>query len=132
VVSTDGSMQDVSVQVAPTQLITVEGPAQQVLVQAMKMKGPMQEPLWELPWEMLVQEERGAVFILDVPTRVETAAADASLGTNDIYADGRNPDQAMQSRVMLQPLCPRGGAWTWWCAALVLACVGAQPWAMQY
>jgi hypothetical protein len=108
VVSIDGSMQDVSVQVAPTQLITVEGPAQQVLVQAMKMKGPMQEPLWELPWEMLVQEERGAVFILDVPTRVETAAADASLGANDIYADGRNPDQAMQSRVMLQPLCPPG------------------------
>jgi hypothetical protein len=40
---------------------------------------------------MLVQEERGVIFILDVPTRVETTVADASLGANGICADGVEP-----------------------------------------
>jgi hypothetical protein len=35
--------------------------------------------------------------------------------------------------VLLQPPCLRGAlAWTWWCASLVLACLGAQPRATWY
>jgi hypothetical protein len=85
-----------------------------------------------MSWEVLVWEESGAVLTQDVSVLMETVAADGSLGTDGVCVDGAEPRLGDAIGRDDSAPVPLGGAWTWWCVGLVLACLRAQHRVTQY
>jgi hypothetical protein len=101
-------------------VMLTEGSTQKELVQVAPTQAMM---LWESLWEVLAQEESGAIPIQEVPAWAETVV---TRRRRHPYRQGWSPSQALELKAMLQPLRP-GGGWTWWCVGLVLACLGHRP-----
>jgi hypothetical protein len=84
-------------------VMLTEGSTQKELVQVAPTQAMM---LWESLWEVLAQEESGAIPIQEVPAWAETVV---TRRRRHPYRQGWSPSQALEFKAMLQPLRPGGG-----------------------